>query len=509
MQAALTLIGGGLFFTSHEADMVHLSDLVLRQSAGAVFHHDIATPVGGWATLPMALLHRAGLGLGSAMVWGQMVALVVLLPPLALIALRRLTVVQAAVFGLCVTGLTGALVFGGTDPLVSLSMHYNRWCWAASSIVVLAVFLPGTRPKSVGEGIAIGWLMAAMAMIKVSFPVALALPVIFGLLRNGRTKTLLAAIGTALIVLGAVTMVLGVGYWQAYLADLLTVAGSPNRAAPGADWRALILSPAGLPVTLVAAALIYFGGRIGRKDLAALTLLFFAAFTFISWQNYGNDPIWLAVIALIGWCLSQGGQGAGYRGLRMTAVAAGVLVLPMMANVLYSPLRHVLAPADLSRPLLPGDASLRMVTARAEAAFAKVTLVAPPDQTAAVFRGRDLPECELSGGLITTLERDAAELTRLDPTIDRQPLVADLFQAHWMFAGLRPLQGGTPWYYDGLPGLADATHVMVPDCPADLRARQRVTDLLDQAGVTLEEVGRTEAFTLYRITGQENAANAT
>ena len=494
----LTALGGGLYFTSHEADMIHLTDLVFRQSAGEVFHTTIATPVGGWATLPMSLVHRGGLGVGAAMVWGQIAVLAVLSPLVVAAVANRLTPGQSLVFILLVSSLISGLVSGGGEPLVSLSMSYNRWCWAATLIIVLVVVLPGQPARPVRDGLVIGLLMAGMAMVKVSYPVALALPVVFGLLRNGRTASLGMACITAVAILSIVTAVEGTSYWEAYLADMLTVAGSSLRAAPGADWSALILSPTGLPATLVVVAMIVLSGRIDRPDLGATLLLFFGAFTVITWQNFGNDPIWLAALAMVAWVLSTQGQGSARRAMRTTAVVAAVLILPVMLNIFWSPVRHLTLPSDQSRPMLAADPSLRLVTARADTIVTTNT-VAGPDVSPTEFRGEALPDCQLTSGLVAMLERDADALTSLVPGINRQPLVADLFQSHWLFAGLRPLDHGTPWYYDGLPGLADATHVMVPDCPADLRARARIVELLEEADVPLEKAGRTETFRLYRI----------
>ncbi|MEZ5768654.1 MAG: hypothetical protein R3D80_14050 [Paracoccaceae bacterium] len=38
-----------------------------------------------------------------------------------------------------------ALVYGGTDPAISMSMHYNRWAWAAAFVAVALAVLPRTR----------------------------------------------------------------------------------------------------------------------------------------------------------------------------------------------------------------------------------------------------------------------------------------------------------------------------------------------------------------------------
>lgn len=501
VQIMLTLLGDGLYFTSHEADMLHLADLVLRQSAGDLYHTDISTPIGAWATLPMALLHRAGLGLGAAMMWAQVIVLVNLLVVAALTFPNRLTLGQSFVAAAVVAGLGAGLVFGGLEPIVSLSMSYNRWCWAASVLVVLVVLLPGQRPDSRVEGLVLGLLMAEMAMIKVVYPVALALPVIVALLRKGRIQTLLMACIGAFAVLAAITVFEGVGYWHRYLADLLSVTQSEHRVAPGVDWPALILSPSGLPATLVVVAIIVLAGRLGRRDLNGPIVLFFAAFTLITWQNFGNDPIWLAPFGLVAWVLSTQGQGSAARAMRATALAAGVLILPVMLNILWSPVRHLTTPADMATPFLPGEPDLRGVAARLDTVAIKTVLSAP--NSAQTFRGTVLPECEIASGLVGAIRQQATDLRDLAPNMERQPIVADIFQAHWLFAGLAPLPGGAPWYYSGLPGLDAASHVVVPMCPASLTTRAYILGLLDDTGITLDEVGQTDTLRLYAISPQE------
>lgn len=501
--ALLAFAAGGLSFTSHEADMVHLVELVRRAAAGQVAHLDFMTPIGGWAVQPMALLLRAGLGLGAAMIGGQVLVSALLFLNVIRLA-ERLTLAQFTVLCLVTAGLSTGVVYGATDPLVSLSMHYNRWCWSATILVVLTVTIPGKHPGTrLGDGVVVGILMAGMALTKVTFAVALAIPVILILLRAGRRETLIASLVAASLLLLGVTLIHGIGFWYAYAGDLLAVTGSANRPMPSAPWPALILSPTGTPVTLVVLGGIWALMRAGRRDLGTALMLAYPAFVFITWQNFGNDPLWLVAVALILWVVSDGAQGRPRTALRAVALAAAVLILPVMLNIAYSPLRHLMLPRAEFREMLPGAPDLRMATARGQGAWVKQTMIAPPGDVPTVFRGRDLPQCELTGGLIAALSRDAAALLNMEPGLDRQPLVADLFSPHWLFAGLRPLQGGTPWYYDGLPGLADATHVMVPECPADMRARARILALLEDRGVALTEVGRTADFTLYRIAGQE------
>ncbi|EAQ02847.1 hypothetical protein OB2597_15735 [Pseudooceanicola batsensis HTCC2597] len=508
--AALTLIGGAFRFTSHEADMIHLVELVLRVSAGAVPHLDFMTPIGHWAILPMALLHRAGVGLGYAMISSQVLVAAALFPVCAWLSLTRLTLRQSLALFLVVMGLCMAMVFGSADPLISLSMHYNRWCWAASILVVIAVLIPPRTPGTgYVDGIAVGALMAAMAMTKVTFAIALAAPVIFALLRGGRSPDLFVAFAAAFAMLLAVTLFHGAEFWWAYAADLLAVTGSENRPMPSAHWRALLLSPAGTPVTAAVLFGLWCLSKGGRRDLAAMLLLFYPAFVFITWQNFGNDPVWLLALALVLWVVSDGLTGPARLLSRGTALVATVLILPAAINMLYSPVRHLMLADDGFRPMLESHPDLRMATARGEGAWVKQTVIFPQKTEPTVFRGETLAECELSGGLVARLERDAAALVSLAPELDRQPLVADLFSPHWLFSDLRPLAGGAPWYYDGLPGLAEAAHVLVPACPADIRARRHVLRLLVEAGVILRAIGETPDFKLYRIERQEKAASAT
>ena len=491
-------LGAGLAFTSHEADMVHLAELVLRTASGETPHRDFMTPIGGWAVQPMAVLMRAGFGLGSAMIWSQIFVLAAFFPILIWIGATRLTLRQFLVLFTLVSALVVGLVFGQTEPLISLSMHYNRWCWAGVILVAVMVFLaPKDRSSAHIDGVMIGLIMVALAMTKVTFSIALAIPVIATLLRTSRSKTLVFSILTAATLLIFITIFTGLSYWQSYANDLFAVMASSNRPMPSAHWTALVMSPSGAPITMIVAFAIWALHKAGRRGLGTALLLFYPAFVFIAWQNFGNDPIWLAGMALVLWAISD--DLPSPKAVQASALVAAAMIAPVILNIGFSPLRHALVPSDQTRPMLSDHPGLRMITARGEGAWVKITSITPPAAEQTEFQGITLPDCELTGGLIATLERDTMALFDLVPDMDRQPLVADLFSPHWMFGQMRPLKGGTPWYYDGLPGLRDATHLMVPDCPADTGARARILELIQERGVTLTNVGRSPDFTLYEI----------
>lgn len=488
--------------------MVHLVDLVLRMSAGAVPHLDFMTPIGEWAIRPMAILHNAGLPLGGALIWAQFGVAIVLFPALVWTAVSRLNIWQATIFGIVVLGLCMGVVSGGAEPNISLSMHYNRWAWAATLIVIVLGLVPEKAgPRPVLDGLSIGVLMAALAMVKITFALALAVPVIAVLLLRGRAISLGLSLLCALAILILVTLDHGLGYWFAYIDDLRAVVGSANRPMPSATLSALILSPVATPITLAVLAAILILRRRPALDPGGWRVLGlvlgFPAFVFVSWQNYGNDPIWLAALAIVLWSWARpGGEPrSDSAGLAVVAIVMAAFVAPALANILYSPLRHLNQPRAAFRPLLPDNRGegVMMVAARASGAWGQNTLIAPAGEEPLRLADQILPECELQAGLVTMIEAQVDALRAMEPRLDQQPFVTDLFTPHWLFSDLKPLSGGTPWYYGDLPGMDAATHILVPICPADPTARAHIIGLIQAADLTLVPTAESDHFRLYEI----------
>ncbi|WP_141101942.1 hypothetical protein [Oceanicola sp. 22II-s10i] len=490
--------------------MLHLSELVLRVVAGQVPHMDFMTPIGDLAFRPIAALLMLPdriaalppLGLGRAMLWSQVMAAVVLLPAVCWTGLSRMRFGPAVVFGLLTLGLVTGLVFGGVHTNLSLSMHYNRWAWALTFLVVVLVVVPaGRRRADLFDGLVIGLALSALVLIKATYAVALALPVTLGLLIQFRARVMWVAGLAALAVWGLYAWAFGPEFWRAYADDLLTVLRSGIRPFPGETLQAVALSPAYTFATLAGLAAALLLRRESRGPGLAL-MLFLPAFVYISYQNYGNDPLWLVPVAF---CLiaQLPGPGEGPRSaMAAVALTALVLVAPQMGNVLYSPVRHALLPASQYRPLLPdpAHADLRMLAARGEAPFVQATMVLPgqtPDLPE--FQGRPLAECKREGGLVPVIEAETALLAELGITQGPQPFVADFLAPYWMYSALTPLPDGAPWYYDGLPGLETATHLMVPVCASKPHVRAHILSLIEARGVPLTETGHNELFTLYEI----------
>lgn len=100
------------------------------------------TPIGALAFWPVALLVKAGSGIGMAIIWSQVITALVFLPIVIWVGWSRLSPWVAALFGLCVMVLLLSLVHGEAARAVSISMHYNRLAWAAAFVAIVAALIP-------------------------------------------------------------------------------------------------------------------------------------------------------------------------------------------------------------------------------------------------------------------------------------------------------------------------------------------------------------------------------
>ncbi|MBO6854968.1 MAG: hypothetical protein JJ872_14575, partial [Marivivens sp.] len=119
--SGVSLLGEGLYIAKHEGDTLHFIEIVLRMAEGQRPHLDFMTPIGGLAFAPVALMVKAGLGIGHAFLWSQIVVALVLLPAVWWVSLSRLSPRLAPVFGGIVLVLVLALVHGEANGAISVS----------------------------------------------------------------------------------------------------------------------------------------------------------------------------------------------------------------------------------------------------------------------------------------------------------------------------------------------------------------------------------------------------
>ena len=80
---------------------------------------------------------------------------------------------------------------------------------------------------------------------------------------------------------------------------MLTVAGSEVRAAPGEPLSAIMGAPAYLGGSLTAIAGVIFLRQGKVKTGGLILLLLIPGFFYVTYQNFGNDPQWLLLLAVL------------------------------------------------------------------------------------------------------------------------------------------------------------------------------------------------------------------
>lgn len=501
----LPFLKGGLYILKHEGDTVQFADIVLRQAAGQWPHLDFMTPIGVLAAEPIAAFVRLGLPFGAAFFWAQLLmALVLLVPAMIVISRRAPADWSGPLYGAIIMIFCLALVHGETQNATSISMHYNRWSWAISYILLPLVLLEprgGERPAS--EGILLGLGLAALVLIKMTYFLALAPALVIGLLARGWWRTLVVGMVAGLAVAALVTVMAGPGYWRAYAGDLMAVASSTARPAPGGSYGMVAAAPINIGATVVLIATIILLRLTGRKTEGMVLLFLAPGLNYIVYQNFGNDPQWLMALAFLAWALrpdapvlnSKGRDLA--KGVGLVAVLAAAFGFPSMINLAYSPIRHLFEPTEKTAHLLglPGQNDLWAAESRLYGVSEQRYADGPgtPFATYRAYDGREgrsfingeeLPYCEIQSGIRANFEMMAADLKALGYG-GKKLLNLDLFTPFHLYSDLPSVPGAAPWNYGTLAGVDQADYLVVPLCPFGPRIRSGILEALDKAGYAL------------------------
>ena len=513
----VAVLKGGLYIAKHEGDTLHLLQIVFRMADGEWPHLDFMTPIGIMAFWPIVGFLETGMGIGTAILWSQIAVALVLLVPTAWAAYSRFPNALAYLFGLTVMVLALALVHGQADRLVSISMHYNRWAWAVAYVVIVLAVLPGKVAKNAAfDGVFIGLGMSFLLLCKVTYFAAFAPVVFIALLLHKSWRTLGFAVAAGVVALVAMTLVAGIGFWPAYLNDLITVAGSEVRPQPGAGLKTVIGAPAYLGGSLALLTGIVLLRQAGEETLGLLLFLLLPGFIYVTYQNFGNDPQWLMLLAILLLVPTVDGEtknGFGWpvgRALSLTAVAAIAFAAPSFLNLAYSPFRHSSVNVSKYQPMLTRSEvhnDLQGRIFRSNRVDGTVGLDVPGaglderreaaerEDAETEFLGELLPDCELRLGIVAWFEVIVADL-EANGYAGKKIFPADIFSSHWLFGDIARVSNGSPWYYGGLPGLDDAEFVLVPLCPASQAVRKQVLEALAKTDLTLTEVYRSHHYIL-------------
>jgi hypothetical protein len=516
----LPFLKGGLYLDTHEADTYHLLDILFRMERGLWPHVDFVTPLGVLSFLPIVAFLNEGFGVGAALLWSQILVAALLWPLVTYAAWSRLPPGLAYYFGIVTLGLVLALTYGGATSGVSISMHYNRWSWAVSFVMLLLALVPSRgRTRPVLDGALIGALAMALLMLKITYFVSLVPPVALALLIGAERRAFVVATISGVVVFGAATMAFGPAHWVGYLADLRNVSSSDVRPFVGVPFAVIVGGPQFVGGVILAALSALFMRRAGRDGLALVFLLLVPGFLYVTYQNFGNDPQWLVLLPVLLLALrpvESVAEVAGFdlkSAMTVSAVAAFALFFPSFANNALSPLKHHGLPPALYLPMLPGPAlhqDLFVRNDRAHTMTAEVHLdrALPAWSAYSEIVGRDdppsfggvsFPHCELLAGSRAYFTEFTAGLKRAGIPDGSQFLTADILSTFWLFGAYAPLQGGAPWYYADLSGLENADYVLIPKCPFLASVQRIMIRDLNAAGLTPRLELDNELFALFSL----------
>lgn len=518
--SGVSILKGGLYVGKHEGDTMHLMQIVFRMAEGQVPHLDFMTPIGALAFWPIAMLVQAGFGIGIAVIWSQVIMALLFLPAILWVARSRLSPWVGALFGLIILVLLLALVHGEAQRSVSISMHYNRLAWAAAFVAIVTALIPPKHANSgVIDGLVIGAMVCVMAMIKMTYFVSFAMPILLALHLTGQRRAIGVAALTGIAVAGAITLFVGLDYWFAYASDLLTVVGSDVRAAPGEPLPAIMGAPAYLGGSMVAVAAVIFLRQAGVATGGLVLLLLLPGFFYVTYQNFGNDPQWLLLLGVLLLALRPQAQdvtnGFGWNvkdAVGLMAMAAFALTAPSFFNLAYSPIRHLNIETEKYAPILPrggvhtdlqsADLRVNRVDARVamDGQVAGLDMYEGRDEPP-VLMGEEFPTCSVELGVPRFMEAIARDLDETGLAEGKSLFTADLISGYWLFGSLEPADQGAPWYYDGAPGFKAADYLLVPLCPVVQSAQAQILEIVDglvDAGkIELTELRRTELYVLF------------
>ncbi|SFR57611.1 hypothetical protein [Litoreibacter janthinus] len=509
LMGGLALAKGGLYVDRHEGDTLHLIEILLRMSEGQWPHLDFVTPLGVLAFLPIVAFVWAGFGVGAAIVLGQISVALMLVPMVWWLGRSRLTRGMAYGVGALVMVLALAMIHGEAAASLSLSMHYNRWAWAFAFVAILvAVLEPKHANNQWVDGVILGVAFSFFVMGKITYGVAFAPGVALALVLRGQWRAISVALAVVALFAIALTFMAGPAMWWAYLGDLALVASTDIRPRAGVDLATLLTAPQYVLGNAVLVLSVLVLRRGVDPKLGLVLMLLAPGMIYVTYQNYGNDPKWLALLAVMILAVSRTPQ------IIALAVVACTLIAPSFFNMATSPARHFVAKEGTYRALFfetpyadrHGDfftkaervnRILKRVPMQFESEeFAYLNTLAahlPP----AEFQGEGLASCVQELGLIGASHAMARDLDRAGLAEGKSVFVADTFGNLWMFGNLSPTKGAAPWYYGRLTGYDAADYFLIPTCPTTPQAYRSILKDVEARGEVLTEVRRTELYILY------------
>ena len=493
---------------------MHTLSVSLRMMEGELPHLDFMTPIGILGFAPIVGWFSHGYQLGKAILLADITVAALLIPAVWWVGTTRLTMKQSIFLGTMIVVITTALVYGDGSTTISLAMNYNRWAWSIAFVVLSVVLFPAKVDLAEPwiASIIIGVGMVALAMMKMTYFVAIAPAILLILVVQ---KQYILALTTSLTGLGVSIIcvtVLGFDFFFAYFRDLLSVmAQDSGRAIPLDSFSKILFGPSQLSGTIVLIGSFLVFRKSGYLTQGLVILFLIPVFSYITYQNWGNDPVWLIMVILYLWVNlpNEGQMGVFQFSARQSVFAiicvACTAIFPSSASFIWSPIRSLLfQPQGFTRILNPASASdiwlpeSRMVNVAVRRNLEGTALLVPA-KTQLEIGDYVFPDCSSGETTIPLASAMAQQVEALDFTSDKPILTADKLDISWMFGEIERVQGAAPWYYGDTAGIENADYLMVPICPIDVDLRRQMVSQLNAAKFNLNEVYRSNLLVLYEV----------
>ncbi len=519
LESLILLYPHALVVNGHEGDLLHTLDAATRLSLGEWPHSGFMTPLGVVAFAPISLFMGLGFGPGTSFRLGMVLVAAVLLPIIWYVGETRLGPRLKYFFGAWLIIMTTGLVYGGDQATSSISMYYNRWAWSAVFLLGVLVLVPSRSESRHNqlEGALIGFLLALLVLIKVTCFAAVAPAVLLSFLLKRDWERAVCAVAAGFLLAIMVTVAAGGPiYWLDYLNDLWFLAQDSSRAKPGLEFTAVMANPTYLPGSICLFLSVIVLRMFARKDEGLLLFVLAPGLFYITYQNWGNDPTWLFLMACLMLALRPDTGKSSLFSIDLRswhnglALAALVLISPSVLNVTYSTLRSAALDRGLMVAAFPDNADIDLLVSR-ERAYApsgKQSLAPVRDETgklsvaaeAPVFQGERLVDCAAQTGLMGMYQDMARDMQELGLQ-NRKILVTDVVNPLWMFGAGQRIAKLAPWYYGGPDGVVDADYVMLALCPYKPDSRKSMLEALEKTGQIFELVIRKPHYLLFKRAG--------
>ncbi len=513
---ALLLSSGKLVLTAHVGDVLHALESGYRMVDGEVPHLDFMTPIGILGFAPIALFLSLGFAPGASLVLSNTLVTALLLPATVWIGSTRFEGWARRVFGTVIVLYGMAFLYGGIAQATSFSMHYNRWAWAITFLVLTTLLIPSRgQPRPVIEALIIGLGLSALALMKMTFFISFGGATLLILLasRRFRLMGMVAVVGAAVALF--VTLLFGIDFWFAYAGNLLEVAVNSPRPYPDRDMMSTLVAPDRVLGTLAyLLAIVVLRGTGARQQGLALLILA-PAFVYVMFQNWGNEQKWLVFLGLFLVANMPPADARAYLGIPARKLVTGLLVviatlivppmLTMSASFLKAPYFNEATARQI--PFSEGPRDL-WITKRGNLlrsvvmSFTETGL--PPGEDPAdfppqVFQGEELPRCILQSGYLSNVYEGLKLVASVPEAANAELALADNVNNFWMFSDIKRLRGGAPWYYSGTYGYENADYFLVPLCPKGPLKRKEAIQAMESTGWQFDEAARSDTYILYKI----------